>query len=154
MEAGLERIIQTDNPWLARPQEQQALLANHLPQRFISRLAEQSLRERVEDHRKAHLVIGPRQAGKTTLSRSLASDTGIHYLSFDEQTILRSAQNDPAGFIEAYKGKKIILDEFQYVPELVPAIKNASDTLPPTEKGKFCKSCSKTAVQKIGIRLW
>ncbi len=33
--------------------------------------------------------------------------------------------------------KKVILDEFQYIPELIPAIKNASDNLGSTVKGKF-----------------
>lgn len=31
----------------------------------------------------------------------------------------------------------MILDEFQYIPELIPAIKQVSDNLAPNEKGKF-----------------
>src|SRR5262249_16460644 len=51
--------------------------------------------------------------------------------------LLQSAQNDPIGFIASFKNQKLILDEFQYVPELIPAIKQTSDNLPMDEKGKF-----------------
>jgi len=81
-------------------------------------------------------LTGPRQAGKTTLTKSITPETGLEYVSFDNQNILLSAQNDPIGFIDSFKNS-VILDEFQYVPELIPAIKQASDNLPSTEKGKF-----------------
>lgn len=82
-------------------------------------------------------LTGPRQAGKTTLTKSISPDYGLKYISFDDQNILQSAQNDPIGFINSYESKKLILDEFQYIPELIPAIKQVSDNLPPNEKGKF-----------------
>ncbi len=82
-------------------------------------------------------LTGPRQAGKTTLTKSISPDYGLKYISFDDQNILQSAQNDPIGFISSYQNKKLILDEFQYIPELIPAIKQVSDNLPPNEKGKF-----------------
>ena len=82
-------------------------------------------------------LTGPRQAGKTTLTKSISPDYGLKYISFDDQNILQSAQNDPIGFINSYQNKKLILDEFQYIPELIPAIKQVSDNLPPNEKGKF-----------------
>lgn len=82
-------------------------------------------------------LTGPRQAGKTTLTKSISPDYGFEYISFDNQNILQSAQNDPIGFIDSFKNKKLILDEFQYIPELIPAIKQASDNLPTNEKGKF-----------------
>lgn len=81
-------------------------------------------------------LTGPRQAGKTTLTKSITPETGLAYVSFDNQNILLSAQNDPIGFIDSFKNS-VILDEFQYVPELIPAIKQASDNLPATVKGKF-----------------
>jgi len=82
-------------------------------------------------------LTGPRQAGKTTLTKSIALDCGLEYISFDNQNILRSVQNDPIGFIDSYKSQRLVLDEFQYVPELIPVIKQASDSLPVSEKGKF-----------------
>lgn len=81
-------------------------------------------------------LTGPRQAGKTTLVKSLASSIGLDYLTFDDSNVLLSAQNDPILFIESIK-QNVILDEFQYVPELIPAIKKISDNLPLNHKGKF-----------------
>lgn len=82
-------------------------------------------------------LTGPRQAGKTTLTKIIAQNGGFEYISFDNQTILQSAQNDPIGFINSLHDKKVVLDEFQYIPELIPAIKHASDNLPSNVKGKF-----------------
>lgn len=82
-------------------------------------------------------LTGPRQAGKTTLTKSIALEYELEYISFDNQNILHSAQIDPVGFIYSFKNKKLILDEFQYIPELIPAIKQISDNLPVNEKGKF-----------------
>ncbi|MDR3442789.1 MAG: ATP-binding protein [Legionella sp.] len=82
-------------------------------------------------------LTGPRQAGKTTLTKMIAQDSGLEYISFDNQSILQSAQSDPIGFIDSLHDKKVVLDEFQYIPELIPAIKRASDNLPPGVKGKF-----------------
>lgn len=82
-------------------------------------------------------LTGPRQAGKTTLTKIIAQNGGFEYISFDNQSILQSAQNDPIGFINSFHDKKVVLDEFQYIPELIPAIKHASDNLPSDVKGKF-----------------
>lgn len=82
-------------------------------------------------------LTGPRQAGKTTLVKSIAQSKGLLYLSFDDPSILLSAKQDPMGFIQNLGNKKVVLDEFQYVPELISAIKAASDNLRDNEKGKF-----------------
>lgn len=82
-------------------------------------------------------LTGPRQAGKTTLVRQLAERLGMKYLTFDQQAVQQSSAQDPHGFIEAIGDKKIALDEFQYIPELIPAIKAASDQLTPNTFGKF-----------------
>jgi predicted AAA+ superfamily ATPase len=82
-------------------------------------------------------LTGPRQAGKTTLAKAIAAERGMQYLSLDEEGVLAAAQNDPHGFIHSFTGQNVVLDEFQYAPELTPAIKRASDNLPPEQKGKF-----------------
>lgn len=82
-------------------------------------------------------LTGPRQAGKTTLAKMIAKNNGLEYISFDNQSILQSARYDPIGFIDGLHHKKVVLDEFQYVPELIPAIKQTSDNLPSNVKGKF-----------------
>lgn len=82
-------------------------------------------------------LTGPRQAGKTTLARSVAEHLNMGYITLDDQATLASAESDPHGFIRSLGSKHIVLDEFQYAPSLIPAIKEASDKLGPDEKGKF-----------------
>lgn len=82
-------------------------------------------------------VPGARQAGKSTLARQLSEETGRQYITLDEQAFRDSAASDPEGFIDAYEGENISIDEVQYIPDLVLAIKQVSDLLPPHQKGKF-----------------
>jgi uncharacterized protein len=82
-------------------------------------------------------LTGPRQAGKTTIVRNLAEQAGMHYVTLDQQAALQSAEQDPHGFIHAFEAEKLALDEFQYAPALIPAIKAVSDALPRQFRGKF-----------------
>jgi predicted AAA+ superfamily ATPase len=82
-------------------------------------------------------LTGPRQAGKTTLAKLIANERGMQYLSLDDEGVMAAAKNDPHGFIRSFAGQNIVLDEFQYAPELIPAVKQASDNLPVNQKGKF-----------------
>ncbi|MFT6957686.1 MAG: putative AAA+ superfamily ATPase [Halieaceae bacterium] len=82
-------------------------------------------------------IPGARQAGKSTLIRQLSEETGRQYITLDEQTSRDSAASDPEGFIDVYEGEDISIDEVQYIPDLVLAIKQVSDLLPPQQKGKF-----------------
>ncbi len=100
------------------------------------RKSEPLLKELLKDFRILYLT-GPRQAGKTTLARKIAVDLDMEYVSLDEQTALASAKRDPHGFIESLANKPMVLDEFQYAPQLVKAIKLVSDQLPPNERGRF-----------------
>jgi len=82
-------------------------------------------------------VPGARQAGKSTLARQLSEETGRQYITLDEQSFRDSAASDPKGFIDAFDGENITIDEVQYIPDLVLAIKQTSDLLLPKHKGKF-----------------
>ena len=82
-------------------------------------------------------LTGPRQAGKTTLAHTIAHQLGLRYITLDDQAILASAQSDPHGFIRSLGSTPVVLDEFQYAPDLIPAIKEASDNCAPEEKGRF-----------------
>src|SRR6266705_1281155 len=72
------------------------------------------------------LVVGPRQAGKTTLCRLVAQHRGARLLSLDDAATLAAATTDPTGFIAAIDGR-VVLDEIQKAPALLPAIKLAVD---------------------------
>lgn len=72
------------------------------------------------------LVVGPRQAGKTTLCRLVAERRGARLLSLDEAATLAAASADPAGFVAALEAP-VVLDEIQKAPALLPAIKLAVD---------------------------
>ena len=71
------------------------------------------------------LLHGPRQSGKTTLARQVGGKK-YRYITFDDNTELEAAINDPRGYIEDLP-KYSILDEIQRVPELFPSIKLAID---------------------------
>lgn len=72
-------------------------------------------------------VPGPRQSGKTTLVRGIAAESGMRYLTFDDPAVRAAAAGDPHGFVRSLGDEAVVLDEFQEVPGLVPAIKEASD---------------------------
>ena len=95
--------------------------------------------ESLEEFRVVY-VPGARQAGKSTLVRQLSEETGRQYITLDEQALRDSATSDPEGFIDAYEGEDVCIDEVQYIPDLVLAIKQVSDLLPPQQKGKFLQS--------------
>lgn len=103
---------------------------------MYSRSLESSITELLEAFRIVYLT-GPRQAGKTTLVRKVADRLGMTYLTLDDQAVYASASEDPHGFILSQAERRIVLDEFQYVPPLIPAIKAASDRLPQDVRGKF-----------------
>jgi len=66
-------------------------------------------------------VTGPRQCGKSTLLRHLFGATH-HYLSFDSPLLREQATADPKLFLEN-AGDRFILDEIQYVPQLLSYVK-------------------------------
>lgn len=71
----------------------------------------------------AVFVAGPRQAGKSTLVRSLRDDG---YVTLDRATMRAAAADDPDGFIAGLP-ETAALDEIQRVPDLLLAVKAAID---------------------------
>lgn len=71
------------------------------------------------------LVAGARQVGKSTLLQHLFSD-GAKMFTFDPVQDLYGARADPDLFLRN-NPPPLILDEIQYVPELVPALKRYVD---------------------------
>jgi len=67
----------------------------------------------------AILITGPRQSGKTTFLRHEAGEQ-VDYVSFDDPLERDFASVDPAGFLDRFAKRPVILDEIQYVPALHP----------------------------------
>lgn len=70
------------------------------------------------------MITGPRQVGKTTLLNHLVatSKEKINYVSLDNLLIRSQAIEDPELFLRSYE-TPLIIDEFQYAPELLSYIK-------------------------------
>jgi len=69
-------------------------------------------------------VLGPRQAGKTTLCKIAFPD--YRYVSLEDPDTRAYATDDPRGFLNEYR-KKVILDEVQRVPHLLSYIQTIVD---------------------------
>lgn len=66
-------------------------------------------------------LLGPRQSGKTTLAKNVFKD--YKYTSFEDPGVRELAQSDPRKFLQMHENSKgIIIDEFQYVPEILSYI--------------------------------
>lgn len=75
-------------------------------------------------------LLGPRQAGKSTLARRLASERlSADYMSLDDEPVRALALADPVGFVAAC-GTCTVIDEVQRAPELLLAIKSRVDRDP------------------------
>lgn len=91
---------------------------------LIKRLAQKRLVEILKDTRVV-LVVGPRQAGKTTLIREQLSQDDREFISLDTNTIRQAALNDPHGLL--LDKEYMTIDEIQRAPELLLAIKESVD---------------------------
>ncbi len=95
---------------------------------------------------KAVAVTGPRQSGKTTLTRYVFADRA--YVSLENPDNRRFAMEDPVGFLKTYK-KGGIIDEIQKVPELFSYFQQILDEQ--QEAGKFIFTGSNNFLLKENI---
>ena len=93
-------------------------------EKYIQRSLEPVLRKAVAQF-PAVVLTGPRQSGKTTLLKYLFADK-YGYVSLELPDIRAAAREDPRGFLEMYPSP-VIFDEVQYVPDLLPYIKERLD---------------------------
>jgi predicted AAA+ superfamily ATPase len=71
-------------------------------------------------------ILGPRQSGKTTIAKAVFNKHV--YLSLEDLDLRAAARQDPRTFLQANKNEHgIIIDEFQYVPELLSYIQTIVD---------------------------
>lgn len=91
---------------------------------YLPRFLEETTKE-LSQHFKVILLVGARQVGKTTLLKNLFPKTSI--VTFDPIQDIENARKDPDGFLERMP-TPLILDEVQFVPELLSSIKRKVDT--------------------------
>jgi uncharacterized protein len=70
------------------------------------------------------LIIGPRQCGKTTLTKQFVGEHR-RYVTLDDDVVLAAVRQDPVAFIR--DGGDMVIDEVQRAPDLLRAIKLAVD---------------------------
>jgi predicted AAA+ superfamily ATPase len=90
---------------------------------MISRILKQKLMSWAQQY-PVITVTGPRQSGKTTLCRSVFNDKA--YVSLEDLDRRGFAKNDPRGFLAQFP-EGAVIDEIQYVPDLVSYIQTDVD---------------------------
>ena len=93
----------------------------------------------------AVLITGPRQSGKTTFLKHEAGSQ-VDYISFDDPLERDFAAVDPAGFLGRFTSRPVILDEIQYVPQLLSHLKMRIDQDP-----SHCGHWLLTGSQQFGL---
>jgi len=92
---------------------------------LIPRQIRPSLVDALTDSRIACL-LGPRQAGKSTLVRAITADEHpARYVTLDDPATLALAREDPTGFVAG--SERMAIDEVQRAPELMLALKVVVD---------------------------
>ncbi|MGB5734503.1 MAG: ATP-binding protein [Thiohalocapsa sp.] len=95
---------------------------------YLNRTLSQALGQAL-DAFPAVLLTGPRQSGKTTFLQHELGER-YNYVSFDDPLEREFARTDPNGFLRRFDERPALLDEVQYVPELLSYIKLRIDAAP------------------------
>src|SRR5947209_8684893 len=91
MDRDLQAILLGDNPWLLDPGQLSPWLHARLPSPCLPRLGLSGARTRWQEKNRAHLLIGPRQAGKSTALWAHLAELGQPVLFLDcEQMLVRA----------------------------------------------------------------
>lgn len=91
--------------------------ARHLTARILEALAD----------RPVVVLVGPRQAGKSTLAQQLVQAGSLtRYVTLDDAVTRAAAASDPVGFLAGLPHRSVI-DEVQRVPDLYLAVKATVD---------------------------
>jgi len=73
-------------------------------------------------------LLGPRQAGKTTLAREIAANLESHYFDLEDPVDLARLE-EPKQALEALEGL-VVIDEIQRKPDLYPLLRVLADRIP------------------------
>jgi predicted AAA+ superfamily ATPase len=77
-------------------------------------------------HSPAVVLLGPRQAGKTTLALQIAEKRPSVYLDLEDEAD-RVKLSDPVRYFAEHEGELVILDEVHRVPELFQRLRGVID---------------------------
>jgi uncharacterized protein len=116
---------------------------------IVPRKAAVRVADALQDTR-AVLVVGPRQAGKTTLVKNFVTPE-MPYVTLDDPLTLSAAKSDPVGFIRGLPAA--VIDEIQRAPELMLAIKEQVDRHPAPGRYLMTGSANVMALPKIADSL-
>ena len=72
-------------------------------------------------------LLGPRQAGKTTLALEMAKERPSIYLDLESEAD-RAKLSDPELYLSQHEDKLVILDEIQRTPQLFASLRGLIDT--------------------------
>jgi len=108
------------------------------------------------EHFKAVLITGARQVGKSTLLEHAFPD--FKSVTFDPVQDIYNARRDPDLFLDSFP-PPLILDEIQFAPELLPALKRRIDTnsapgqyfLSGSQHLSLLKNVSESLAGRVGI---
>lgn len=88
---------------------------------MIPRWIDERLRQALAEA-PAVCLLGPRQAGKTTLALGLAEQLSAIYLDLESPQDLAKLQ-DPEAYLSLHLGQLVVLDELHRLPSLLPVLR-------------------------------
>lgn len=104
------------------------------PLPWFSRVAESEVRDCLA-HEASAAILGPRQVGKTSLALDVAGDNGV-YLDMENPADRAKIEEQPMEFLDAHRGRLVVIDEVQLVPDLFAPLRGVIDKRRREQRGQ------------------